>query len=744
MIHRRSLRAVLAVFAGISLVAGDLYAQRPTKAPKPVHVAPAEDFGYFPPPVDLRGLVPMREPAGMLVPPPSWDWRALGGVTSVKNQNPYGTCWAFAGLGDLESKILIQQSITNDFSEVNVVACNPVGTSCNSGGNAWITTNYLSLLGTVAESCNPYPGGCPTPACVNPACAYGRRITEWRVIPNDVTAIKEAVMTHGPVYSAMYASFPGFGTYNGTTCLTYTGSEGPNHAVLIVGWDDAMCGGAGAWIVKNSWGTSWGASGYFYIRYGDARIGTDASVYTGHKPYSASEKIYRYDDWGWWTSVGFGDGDDYGMVAITPTDTPPEGAWLRAVDFWATWAPTNYTIEIYDTFSGSTFSNLLAGPFTGTKTEAGYYSYTLPTPVTVHNGDPIYVKMRFNTPGYGYSLPCDDDGPMETNKSYVSNTGSSWTALDLGGYAMADIGIRARVEPIPASSECTIDGDAAMYGGWYATAPDGIDYQDIYPGQTIEQLIAPANLSGFSGQCVAPDTFCCHVWSLKGWAVSGDPAFGTLIRLNSNTLWWQDVQITSPCSVSPGEKDTIICATYYMNNAGVCDPTCGDCVDPSIRITTGVKYWQHDTLIVTVVDAPPALAVFQDTLTLVERGQTQAYVPFSICNQDNCAPLTTIYYGITSTGRIPMTVPGGSVGVLGGTCEDVYAILNVGSATVCTHDTLTIVAWLEDAYDTCVQVVHVIEPQSVPLMTPAVAAILIAALVVVAAIFMRRRMKSKS
>jgi C1A family cysteine protease len=292
---RRLVCAFIAII-GFLLVAGDLRADRPLKAPKPVYVSPPESYGLLPPPVDMTGLRPYAKSLlGQMSPPPSWDWRTMNGVTPVKNQNPYGTCWAFATVGDLESKVRIRESVTRDFSEVNIVACNPVGTTCNSGGNAWISTNYLTLLGSVNETCNPYPGGCPNPTCVNPMCAYYDRITEWRIIPNDVTAIKNAIMTYGPVFTGIYASFPGFSTYNGSGCLSYTGSEGQNHAVLIVGWDDGMCGGNGGWIAKNSWGTSWGASGYFYIRYGSARIGENVSVITGYKSYDPNEKIYHYD-----------------------------------------------------------------------------------------------------------------------------------------------------------------------------------------------------------------------------------------------------------------------------------------------------------------------------------------------------------------------------------------------------------------------------------------------------------------
>ncbi len=743
---------VLAALIAALFVAGHGYAEKPLKAPKPEYVAPSESFGLLPPPVDMKGLRPYTKSLlGQMAPPASWDWRTMSGVTPVKNQNPYGTCWAFATIGDLESKRLIRESATYDLSEVNIVACNAVGTTCNSGGNAWISTNYLTLLGSVHESCNPYPGGCPYPACVNPACAYNDRVTEWRVIANDVTAIKNAIMTYGPVYTGIYASFPGFSTYNGTSCLVYTGTEAQNHAVLIVGWDDAMCSGAGGWIVKNSWGTLWGAAGYFNIRYGSARIGQNVSVLTGYESYDPNEKIYHYDEWGWWSSVGWGDYEDWALVAFTPTGIPPDGHLLTAVDLWAVWAPTNYTIEIYDDFNGTAPSNLLAGPLTGTKAEAGYYSIPLPSPLVVHSNDAIYVKVRFNTPSYGYPIPMDDSGPMETNKSYVSSTGASgtWAALDAGDYSYGDVGVRARVEP----PTCSREGDPALRYGWgeYDGLPynqPGKDYASAYPGQTITYCLGPYNAAAtwLPAGCKASDTLCFHASDAKGWTIDASPPLDTPMVLASGYLWYQDVSITVPCSAGLSTYDTVIAQVAYVDMSGVCASECADCNDPNTRPTTGVKYYSADTLIIQVVEAPPTLAILQDTLTLVDRGQTQAYVPFTICNQDECVSSSTYGYRVTSEGHVgPAINTSGSIGVPGGECEDLYGILNAGTAVACTYDTLRIVVWTTGdpiLYDTCVQVVHVVEPSEVPLFTPPVVAILVLALVVIAAIFMRRRMRS--
>src|SRR4030042_623557 len=68
-------------------------------------------FGLLEAPIDMSHLVP---PITILAPPPSaWDWRDLAhlGVTPVKNQGPWGTCWAFAATGCLESQALLDESM---------------------------------------------------------------------------------------------------------------------------------------------------------------------------------------------------------------------------------------------------------------------------------------------------------------------------------------------------------------------------------------------------------------------------------------------------------------------------------------------------------------------------------------------------------------------------------------------------------------------------------------------------------
>ncbi len=473
-----TVAAFILITAGaMSFIAAGIFAQAPRKAPKRIYISSDMNYGYIPAPHDLSHIQPPPFLQGTMQPP-TWDWRTLNGVTPPKDQNPYSAGWAFAACGDLESKVRIRETYIADFAELNIVACNPVQNSCSVDGNAFIAINYLALLGSVDETCNPYPGGCPNPTCINPTCSFLKQVTEWRLIANDVTTIKNAIMTHGPVSTSMYSGFAAFQTYDGTYCLTYGGLEDPNHAVLIVGWDDTMCDGNGGWIAKNSWGTSWGDNGYFYIEYNNASIGDYSNVITDYKSYDPNETIYYFDEWGWWNSVGWGDGNDWGLVTLNPTTND----YLHAVDFWATFRSTN-TIYVYDAFDGSNLANRLAGPIAVSVSEPGYYSEPLTAPLPLIVGDPVYMVINFNTVPYGYPIPFDNSGPMEMGMTYISNNGATWGDLGGGGYAMGDVGIRGRVGPLPDTVDPIV---TVVY-------PDG--GEQFEPGDTIDiQWIATDNM----------------------------------------------------------------------------------------------------------------------------------------------------------------------------------------------------------------------------------------------------------
>jgi C1A family cysteine protease len=202
--------------------------------------------------------------------PSYWDWRQHNGVTPVKDQGNCGSCWAFSTVGTMEAMILIASGTTTDLSEQQLVSCDTEYYGCD-GGN-WAFDMEISP-GAVLESCFPYQAAdvpCQTD------CPYVYQLTSWGYVGNSssvpsVDAIKNAIYTYGPI-SVAVAVDGYFQAYTGGVFDDNTAYD-INHAVVLVGWDDTN----GCWIMKNSWGTGWGESGYMRIAYGCDQIGYSAA-----------------------------------------------------------------------------------------------------------------------------------------------------------------------------------------------------------------------------------------------------------------------------------------------------------------------------------------------------------------------------------------------------------------------------------------------------------------------------------
>lgn len=237
--------------------------------------------GYAPPPwhqAELeRHLVVLPVDKSL---PSNFSWVDQGGVTPIKDQGSCGSCWAFAAVAELEAHMLIRYGTALDLSEQQVVSCNNVGAGCD-GGWAFAAYDVFEDHGAVLEDCHPYLAADPPYA----ACREGEFpgfgwISGYRYISNNVTQIKTALLD-GPVCTAIDAS-AAFEAYE-SGCFDQPGA-GTNHLVLIVGWDDRHCDGAGAWLIKNSWGPGFGMSGYIWVRYGAASVGTSVTQLACDEP----------------------------------------------------------------------------------------------------------------------------------------------------------------------------------------------------------------------------------------------------------------------------------------------------------------------------------------------------------------------------------------------------------------------------------------------------------------------------
>ena len=190
--------------------------------------------------------------------PSSVDWRTEGAVNAVQNQGSCGSCWAFSTVQAMESAHFIASGQLLKLSEQQLVDCNSDGYSCNGGWFAW---DYYQTTAALLERDYPYAGldqGC----YVSEQPSTGvKDISSFNVRAGSESQMKAAIAQQ-PISVAVDVTL-GFqlytsGIYNPSSCGTSV-----NHAVGLVGYGTE--GGQAYYILRNSWGTTWGEQGYMRI-----------------------------------------------------------------------------------------------------------------------------------------------------------------------------------------------------------------------------------------------------------------------------------------------------------------------------------------------------------------------------------------------------------------------------------------------------------------------------------------------
>ncbi|XP_068173471.1 dipeptidyl peptidase 1 [Antennarius striatus] len=227
--------------------------------------------------------------------PEHWDWRNMSGrdfVSPVRNQGSCGSCYSFATMGMLEARIrvLTNNSEAPILSPQQVVSCSEYSQGCD-GGFPYLIGKYVQDFGIVEESCLPYIGK-NSPCGLPQNC---RRVynAEYSYVGGFYGGCNEAAMMlelvrNGPMAVAfeVYSDFMHYkeGIYHHTGLAdAFNPFELTNHAVLLVGYGRCHMTGQKYWIVKNSWGTSWGEDGYFRIRRGSDECSIE-SIAVAAKP----------------------------------------------------------------------------------------------------------------------------------------------------------------------------------------------------------------------------------------------------------------------------------------------------------------------------------------------------------------------------------------------------------------------------------------------------------------------------
>lgn len=216
----------------------------------------------------------------------SWCTNTPNGCTPVKDQGSCGSCWTFGTVGPFECNIKIKNAVTKDLAEQYLLRCNNEGWGCSGGwwAHDYHVSKYVApetAAGAVYEAAMPYTG--TDGSCTGAPHVHNEKLTSWAYVGTQsgvppTADIKNAIYNYGPVSVAVYVG-SAFQAYTGGVFQTNEAGS-PNHAVVLVGWDDTA---PGYWIMRNSWGPSWGESGYMRIKYGTSQIGYAASyvVYGG-------------------------------------------------------------------------------------------------------------------------------------------------------------------------------------------------------------------------------------------------------------------------------------------------------------------------------------------------------------------------------------------------------------------------------------------------------------------------------
>ena len=206
------------------------------------------------------------------------DWRTKGCVNPVKDQGQCGSCWAFSAIASLECANFQKSGKLPNLSEQQLVDCS--GQSGNQGCNGGLMDNafdYVQKVSKGEDTEAAYPYKAADGKCKFPSGSIAGTCSGHTDVATTETALQAAAS--GRVVSVAIAAEQDFmfytkGIFDSTTCPTDPDSL--DHGVAVVGYDSS----AQYWIVRNSWGASWGEAGYIRMKMGKNLCGlTDAASY---------------------------------------------------------------------------------------------------------------------------------------------------------------------------------------------------------------------------------------------------------------------------------------------------------------------------------------------------------------------------------------------------------------------------------------------------------------------------------
>lgn len=379
-----------------------------------------------------------------------YDPRGWAQTTSIKNQNPWGTCWAFATMAVLENS-MIRQGLADsiDLSERHLayfafhtgsdrlgnasgdtITSTPSSAYLDMGGNGYMSAvKLMNWHGAANESSYQYSNADTAPADLSQSAAQAGDVMahDLYFIPTKNASesdkkqvIKEMIIKYGCV-GWSYWSEAKYYTGGKTSGHAYycPDKTSTNHAITVVGWDDNYSRenfgtykpeNNGAWIIKNSWGTNRGENGYHYISYEDTSLGSSNPAFV-----AVASRRTGYDNNYFYgntlnTLAGIYSRTCRKAAQVFQVKAGEDREKLKAVSMMVFSDQAEYSIQVYKNpvmvngivENPESGQSMLAEPVTGKTGYAGLYTIDLPKPVYFSKGDYVSVVISFSSPAQLY------------------------------------------------------------------------------------------------------------------------------------------------------------------------------------------------------------------------------------------------------------------------------------------------------------------------------------------------------
>lgn len=418
--------------------------------------------------------------------PSSYSSVDEGYITSVKNQGNYGTCWAHAAMASSEASLIKNNGYStslnlselhfayffynNAYDEMGLLS----GDSTDPGTDGFLDGggfNYYSMIklanwtGPIDETKNTaYAYSRASKSFSKPSSeAYSLDMVHLKnayfADTSDLDAMKEMITRYGAGDFSYYADNDDSHYNSSTGGYYYNGPEYANHEVTVVGWDDNYAvtnfnsryrpSKPGAWLVKNSWGTSECLNGYFWLSYYDSSVLQDPAAFYEFDTVNNYDHNYQYDGSGNFVSEWSGSRVstvDYTVSGIQYNGisgggyeanvfTSQQSEVIQAVSFFTMNEDVNYEVNVYKNVTSTPTTGELqsAATTSGTLTNAGYHTISLNSPVQVASGEKFAVSVKLSGSSnitFMVDYTVSDWGvtnSASSGQSYYSKNGTSWT-----------------------------------------------------------------------------------------------------------------------------------------------------------------------------------------------------------------------------------------------------------------------------------------------------------------------------